>query len=85
MGCFPVNVPLNQSIDHHKKVFSSGMIQLNPRLVFMDGVSQRSQPRHAAPMVGMVISTSCNFNWYKTVVLPAASKPTITILRSCHG
>ena len=42
-----------------------------------------SNPPSFAPMVGMVISTSCSFNWYSTVVLPAASKPTITILRSC--
>merc|ERR1711971_1470312 len=34
------------------------------------------------PMVGMVVTISPNFNLYKIVVLPAASKPTIRILIS---
>ena len=33
-------------------------------------------------MVGIVVTISPNFNLYKIVVLPAASKPTIKILIS---
>jgi len=28
-----------------------------------------------SPIVGMVVTTSPNFNWYSTVVFPAASSP----------
>lgn len=37
------------------------------------------------PIVGMVVTTSPNFNLYRIVVFPAASKPTINIRLGAFG
>lgn len=43
---------------------------------------QKKQTHMCLPIVGIVVTISPNFNLYRIVVLPAASRPTIKILIS---
>jgi hypothetical protein len=42
-----------------------------------DDFMEDKRKKRYLPMVGMVVTISPNFNLYKIVVLPAASRPTI--------